>query len=79
MTLCYIKVAYPDIMRLARQWCIHCGKERFFVLWHEEWYGWVGTCLKCGESDEWLPGTFCRKDSIKRAKKFYRRHVGKGV
>jgi len=80
MTLCHIKFARPDIVKLDRQYCIHCEKRQFFVVWFEEWYGWYGTCLKCGEKfgcDEWLPRPFAprwRQQNIEAAKKFYRRH-----
>ena len=80
MTLCHIKFARPDKVKLDRQYCIHCEKRQFFVVWFEEWYGWYGTCLKCGEKfgcDEWLPRPFAprwRQQNIEAAEKFYRRH-----
>jgi len=49
--------------------------------WHQPWYGSIFTCLKCGErfsNEEMLPRPFCprwRKDNIKSAEKFYRRHI----
>jgi hypothetical protein len=85
MGLCHIKFAQPDIVQLGRQYCINCAKRRLFVLWHEDWYGWYGTCLKCGEQfagDEWLPRPFAprwRPQNIKKAKKFYEKHCGAKV
>ena len=83
MGLSHIKLAKPDIVELKRQDCPTCGKSRFFVSWHEAWYGWYDTCLKCGER-------FCcgqmerpfaprwRQHNIESAKRFYRRHRRKG-
>lgn len=67
-------------MHIERQNCPTCNKRRFLLMWFEDWYGWYGVCLKCGErwgGGERLERPFCRgwrKDSVDQAKKFYRRH-----
>jgi len=76
----HISFAKPDMVWLRRYDCPTCGKKRFFMGWHQEWYGSIFTCLKCGErfsDDEMLPRPFCprwRQDNIAGAKKFYRKH-----
>ena len=77
----HISLAKPDHVWLRRYHCPTCEKRRFFMGWHQEWYGSIFTCLKCGErfsNDEMLPRPFCRgwrKDNIASAKKFYRKNI----
>lgn len=40
--------------RKVRQHCSTCGKRRTIVGWFYEWYGWLETCLGCGE--QWSGG-----------------------
>lgn len=76
----HILIAKPDKILLHRHYCPTCEKKRFMMCWHEEWYGWNYTCLKCGErwaDEERLERPFCRgwrQDSVRRAKRFYRKH-----
>jgi hypothetical protein len=78
----HIYAPAPDRVWIARGHCPTCGKRRFFVFKHTPWYGADACCLKCG--DRWSEGErlarpFCRgwrKDSIKRAKKMYRKWKG---
>jgi len=68
----------------TRKWfqrghCPTCGKVRWFMRVHEEWYGVRETCLKCGEQwgeGEMLERPFAprwRKKNVEMAKREYRR------
>jgi len=65
---------------LKKTYCPTCGKDRYFVAALWEWYGVYLTCIRCGErfcEEGRMERPFCRgwrKDSIKRAKKFYLRN-----
>lgn len=64
---------------IERGHCPTCKKQRFFLREMVDWYGLYDTCLKCGDrwgENELLDRPFCRgwrKESVDRAKKFYRR------
>lgn len=78
----HINVTRYDRVSILRFDCIHCEKSRFFVVASQEWYGRIGTCLKCGEQfgdDEWLARPFARgwrKENIANAKKVFRQRKG---
>lgn len=74
-----------DILDLSRHFCPNCNKKTFFTAFHQDWYGWDLTCLKCG--DQWQDGQMCerpfargwRKQSIERAKRHYRKLKAQGM
>jgi len=76
----HIKYTKPTDIRIVRKHCPTCEKQRFFVGWFEDWYGWYFTCLKCGEKwgcGEMLERPFCRgwrEQNIESIKRFYRKH-----
>ena len=61
------------------------GRRPFLVRWHEEWYGFTDTCLSCGRQwmdGEWMALSFerhARRDSIARAKAYYKRLIAANV
>jgi hypothetical protein len=69
-----------DVIQIDRGYCPNCAKRRFVLRWHQEWYGWNETCLRCGE--QWQDGQrlerpFCpgwRKLRVARAKQLWRRY-----
>lgn len=76
----HIHAPPPATVELKRLECLTCGKMRFFVWACYDWYGADMTCLRCGErftSEEGrMERPFCRgwrKDSIRRAKKRWRK------
>ena len=78
MTLHVEFTRYSQIV-LRRHPCIGCDRNSFFVDSFQEWYGWNGTCLKCGEQysdEEWLPRPFARawrQRNIEHAREHWRR------
>ena len=68
-----------DTVKAIRLRCPNCKPFQVAaVAAFQEWYGWMVTCLRCGErfeDGEWLPRP-CergwRLDSIARARKLYR-------
>ena len=58
--------------------CSDCGRFAPFAWFHQDWYGWSTTCLRCGrqwENGEWALLDFtryARRDSIASAKKRWR-------
>jgi hypothetical protein len=75
----HIHAPQPDEWGISRYSCTTCGKRRFMLWRHTEWYGVDLTCLRCGES--WSDGQRCerpfaprwRQQSIEAARKLYRR------
>lgn len=59
--------------------CPDCKRHTRFMGFHQEWYGWDETCLRCGrrwQDGEWLPLEFARgirAHNIKSAKARWRR------
>ena len=76
----HIKFVKTHKKTLTKDYCADCKKKSYFVNFYEEWYGWSGTCLRCGRSydDGYLvPFEFyryARRDSIQSAKKRWRLH-----
>lgn len=66
-------------IQIVRGYCPTCNKRRYFVAAFQEWYGYLTTCLSCGdrwEDGEMMPRPFAphwRKDNIAEAKRIYRR------
>ena len=64
---------------IERQDCPTCAKKRFFIVHTYEWFAPTYICVKCGETwhgDEMQERPFCRgwrKDSVSRAKQYYRK------
>lgn len=79
----HIKFTKPIEVQIEREYCPTCEKQRFFIAWFEDWYGWYFTCLKCGEkwfNSEMMERPFApkwRQHNIEAAKKLYRRLKGK--
>lgn len=77
----HINIPRIEEIKLKRHDCPTCEKNRFMVVYFEEWYGATNTCLKCGEQwsgGEQRPRPFCRgwrKDNVKRIKELYRRLI----
>ena len=78
MTL-HIHAPQPTEKRIVRTECPTCERRTYFVDFFTPYYGWVMTCLKCGdkwEDGERLPRPFkprWRAESKARAKARYRR------
>jgi hypothetical protein len=47
----YVHIHRPPVKhrKLSRSTCSTCGKPRWMVCFFYEWYGWLVTCLGCGE------------------------------
>jgi len=79
----YINWVRYSTKALSRHYCSNCKKNRFFVAFYQEWYGWDSTCLKCGDS--WADGERrerpfmrgWRAKAIEAAKSRYRRLIVK--
>ena len=62
----------------VRRHCPNCCGRRTFACFFQEWYGWLDTCLNCGDSwqdGEWMPRPFApgwRKESVADARERYR-------
>ena len=71
----HIHAPQPVTKRKFRRHCPTCQKRTTFIAFGYEWYGWLVTCLSCG--DQWSDGERCerpfargwRAKSIERAKK----------
>jgi hypothetical protein len=50
----HIHVTPADRIGVETLECSTCETERGFLLEHYEWYGWMLTCLSCG--DQWEDG-----------------------
>ncbi len=74
MTTVHINWTRYTKITLPRIFCFHCDRKTDFVTAFQEWYGWSGTCLNCGErfqDDEWIARPFqprWRKENIAEAK-----------
>lgn len=70
--------------RVRRLKCPTCEKRTKFFGRFEAWYGWLITCLSCGDQwqdGEMLPRPFergWRTKSVKRAKRALREWIAKG-
>lgn len=65
--------------RKIRRRCPTCEKRTTFYCFFQEWYGWMVTCIACGErweDGERLPRPFApgwRKDNIRSARRRWQR------
>lgn len=77
----YVHILAPEVTRRAVRAgdCPDCNRRSRFISFHQDWYGWRQTCLRCGrtwDDGEWLPLDFergARRKSIERAKAWWRR------
>ena len=80
----HIKFTKTHDRRIIREKCLDCGRNSFFACFHEEWYGWDVTCLRCGRrwcDGEWMPFDFARgvrEHSIRSAKRRWKRGLDEG-
>jgi hypothetical protein len=65
------------LLRKARRMCCTCHARRTMLLWTQDWYGPVLTCLACGDSwneDGMAERPFMRgwrQDRVAHARKFW--------
>lgn len=75
----HISWVREDAKSIVATTCPDCKKRTRMLGFHQEWYGWRETCLRCGrswEDGEWLPLEFergIRRRSIESAKRRWRR------
>lgn len=78
MSYIHINRARYGAKSITRSHCPDCKTVTRFMGFHQEWYGWEETCLRCGRrfaDCEWLPLEFrrgVRADNIKQAKHTWR-------
>lgn len=69
---------------VRRHYCPTCEKRTTFYGLFQDWYGWLITCLTCGDrwqDGEMLPRPFergWREKSVERAKRAMREWKAKG-
>ena len=68
--------------RIVTMCCLDCGKRTRLLGFHQDWYGWRDTCLRCGrtwDGGEWLPLPFVRgsrQKAVAATKAHWRRTRG---
>ena len=61
--------------RIRRRYCPTCENRTRFACLFQDWYGWLITCLSCGDrwqDGELMPRPFApgwRKNSVEKAKR----------
>jgi len=80
----HISPTQTHARRLARGICPDCNKYTYFAIFHQEWYGWDRTCLRCGRKwsgRERIPFSSprtARRDSVRAARDRWKRGTQKG-
>lgn len=44
----HINLVRTNIKKIVRIKCHDCNKKSYFAAFHQEWYGWDLTCMRCG-------------------------------
>jgi hypothetical protein len=61
----FIHINRPRVTakKIWRGTCLDCGKPTRFLSFHQDWYGWNSTCIRCGrvwDDGEWIVLPFVR-------------------
>jgi hypothetical protein len=85
VTYCHINRRRYGMKSIVGAHCPDCKRWSRIIGFHQEWYGWDETCLRCGrgwQDGEWLPLEFergVRARHIRQAKATWRNTEAKVI